>query len=161
MHLPDIDDLRAAETRIAAHTHRTPVLTSRTLDARFGAELYFKCENFQRAGAFKFRGACNAVLAATDDGGGGDDPTFEPAELGGEVGDALARLFLRFREVGVSVELHMFAQGAHGFGLRPLRSGPVHHWPERFLEWLEATCLPSHLRSRPRSADSFVTHGRL
>ena len=67
MHLPDIDDLRAAETRIAAHTHRTPVLTSRTLDARFGAELYFKCENFQRAGAFKFRGACNAVLAATDD----------------------------------------------------------------------------------------------
>ena len=67
MHLPDIDDLRAAETRIAAHTHRTPVLTSRTLDARFGAELYFKCENFQRAGAFKFRGACNAVLAATYD----------------------------------------------------------------------------------------------
>ena len=63
------------------------------------------------------------LLAATDDGGGGDDPTFEPAELGGEVGDALARLFLRFREVGVSVELHMFAQGAHGFGLRPLRSG--------------------------------------
>ena len=101
------------------------------------------------------------LLAATDDGGGGDDPSFEPAELGGEVGDALARLFLRFREAGVSVELHMFAQGAHGFGLRPLRSGPVHHWPERFLEWLEATCPPSHLRSRPRSADSFVTHGRL
>ena len=45
---------------------------------------------------------------------------------------------------------------------RNVRAGSaVHHWPERFLEWLEATCPPSHLRSRPRSADSFVTHGRL
>jgi threonine dehydratase len=59
--LPGHDDVLAAAARIAPHAHRTPVLRSRTLDALAGAELHFKCENFQRSGAFKFRGACNAV----------------------------------------------------------------------------------------------------
>jgi threonine dehydratase len=56
------DDIRAAAARIAPFAHRTPVLTSRTLDEWTGAALFFKCENFQRVGAFKFRGALNAVL---------------------------------------------------------------------------------------------------
>ena len=59
--LPGFDDVLAAAARIAPHAHRTPVLRSRSLDALAGAELHFKCENFQRTGAFKFRGACNAV----------------------------------------------------------------------------------------------------
>ena len=59
--LPTFDDVRAAAGRIAGHAHRTPVLTSRTADAELGAELFFKCENFQRMGAFKFRGAFNAL----------------------------------------------------------------------------------------------------
>ncbi|MEO7115149.1 MAG: threo-3-hydroxy-L-aspartate ammonia-lyase [Caldimonas sp.] len=59
--LPTFDDVRAASGRIAGHAHRTPVLTSCTADAELGAELFFKCENFQRMGAFKFRGAFNAV----------------------------------------------------------------------------------------------------
>ena len=59
--LPTFDDVRAASARIAGHAHRTPVLTSRTADAELGAELFFKCENFQRMGAFKFRGAFNAL----------------------------------------------------------------------------------------------------
>ncbi len=59
--LPTFDDVRAASGRIAGHAHRTPVLTSRTADAELGAELFFKCENFQRMGAFKFRGAFNAL----------------------------------------------------------------------------------------------------
>ncbi|MEO8929902.1 MAG: threo-3-hydroxy-L-aspartate ammonia-lyase [Caldimonas sp.] len=59
--LPTFDDVRAASARIAGHAHRTPVLTSRTADAALGAELFFKCENFQRMGAFKFRGAFNAL----------------------------------------------------------------------------------------------------
>jgi threonine dehydratase len=59
--LPGYDDVLAAAARIATHAHRTPVLRSRSLDAIAGAELHFKCENFQRTGAFKFRGACNAV----------------------------------------------------------------------------------------------------
>jgi len=60
-------DLERARERIAAHAHVTPVLHSRSLDALAGAELHFKCENFQRVGAFKFRGACNAVWSLDDD----------------------------------------------------------------------------------------------
>lgn len=59
--LPTFDDVAAAAQRLAGHAHRTPVLTSRTLNAELGAELFFKCENFQRMGAFKFRGAFNAL----------------------------------------------------------------------------------------------------
>ncbi len=56
-------DVLAAAARIAPHAHGTPVLRSASLDDLTGAELFFKCENFQRSGAFKFRGACNAVWA--------------------------------------------------------------------------------------------------
>ena len=61
--LPTFDDVLRAADRIAPHAHRTPVLTSRLVDARAGAQVFFKCENFQRVGAFKFRGACNAVMS--------------------------------------------------------------------------------------------------
>jgi threonine dehydratase len=66
MNLPEFADVLAAAARIAPHAHVTPVLTSRSLDEMAGAQLYFKCENLQRAGAFKFRGACNAVWSLTD-----------------------------------------------------------------------------------------------
>lgn len=59
--LPSYDDVIAAAARLEGHAHRTPVLRSRTADARWGAEFFFKCENFQRMGAFKFRGAFNAL----------------------------------------------------------------------------------------------------
>lgn len=59
--LPTYDDVVAAAGRIAGHAHRTPVLTSRTADEDIGAQLFFKCENLQRMGAFKFRGAFNAL----------------------------------------------------------------------------------------------------
>jgi threonine dehydratase len=55
------DDVAAAADRIAGHAHRTPVLSSRAVDERTGAHVVFKCENFQRMGAFKFRGAFNAL----------------------------------------------------------------------------------------------------
>ena len=60
-------DIERAAARIAAHIMRTPVLRSRGLDALTGSALAFKCENFQRAGAFKFRGACNAVWSLPDE----------------------------------------------------------------------------------------------
>jgi threonine dehydratase len=63
---PDLAAIRDAAARIAPHAHRTPVLTSRTLDERFEARLFFKCENLQRVGAFKFRGAANAVFSLSD-----------------------------------------------------------------------------------------------
>jgi threonine dehydratase len=59
--LPTYSDVENAAPRLAGVAHRTPVLTSRLVDARTGAQLFFKCENFQRAGAFKFRGAYNAM----------------------------------------------------------------------------------------------------
>jgi threonine dehydratase len=65
--LPTIDDIRAAAARIAPFAQITPVLRSDVLDALTGAQLHFKCENLQRSGAFKFRGACNAVWALDDD----------------------------------------------------------------------------------------------
>lgn len=61
--LPDFNDVLAAADRIQGLAHRTPVLTSAYFNERTGAELFFKCENFQKVGAFKFRGACNAVRA--------------------------------------------------------------------------------------------------
>lgn len=60
---PGLDDVRRAAERIAPHVHRTPVATSKTLDGLTGARLFFKCENLQRGGAFKARGAANAVLS--------------------------------------------------------------------------------------------------
>lgn len=61
--LPTFADVHAAAVRIKAHARRTPVLNDPLLDAEFGARLYFKCENLQHGGAFKFRGAINAVFA--------------------------------------------------------------------------------------------------
>jgi len=62
----DLKSIRTAHERIRAHIHRTPVLTSSRLDAANGASLFFKCENFQKIGAFKARGATNAVFSLDD-----------------------------------------------------------------------------------------------
>jgi threonine dehydratase len=59
--LPTYADVEAAARRLQGHAHRTPVLTSRSLDSSLGAAVFLKCENFQRMGAFKFRGAFNAL----------------------------------------------------------------------------------------------------
>ena len=65
--LPDIAAIRAARERIAPYVHHTPVLRSQSLDALAGATLFWKCENFQKVGAFKARGAVNAVLSLPAD----------------------------------------------------------------------------------------------
>jgi len=62
----DLESIRSAARRIEGHVHRTAVLTSRTLDAMAGRALFFKCEHLQRVGAFKMRGALNAVMSLTD-----------------------------------------------------------------------------------------------
>ncbi|MEM6617250.1 MAG: beta-hydroxyaspartate dehydratase BhcB [Pseudomonadota bacterium] len=65
--IPTYEDVVAAHERIEPHIHRTPVLTSSYFNALTGAELFFKCENFQKAGAFKARGASNAVFSLSDE----------------------------------------------------------------------------------------------
>ena len=65
--LPTYQDVEAAARRLAGVAHRTPVLTSRTVNQQTGAQVFFKCENFQRIGAFKFRGAYNALAPLSDE----------------------------------------------------------------------------------------------
>jgi threonine dehydratase len=67
MFIPRFADIMVAAEAIAPHVHRTPVLTSRQVDAISGAHLFFKCENFQKVGAFKFRGATNAVMNLSEE----------------------------------------------------------------------------------------------
>ncbi len=66
MYIPTFEDMLAAHERIRPHVHRTPVLTSSHLNALAGCQMFFKCENFQKAGAFKVRGASNAVFGLSD-----------------------------------------------------------------------------------------------
>jgi threonine dehydratase len=63
---PTIEDIRQAAARIAPYIHRTPVFTNQSLDEKVGAHVYLKCENLQKVGAFKFRGASNAVFSLSD-----------------------------------------------------------------------------------------------
>ena len=65
--IPDLKEVQAAVKRIAPYVHKTPVLTSSTVNEMLKATVYFKCENFQRGGAFKIRGAVNAILQLTED----------------------------------------------------------------------------------------------
>jgi len=66
LNIPELSDVKTAHERISPHIHYTPIVTSQFLDAKTGAELFFKCENFQKAGAFKVRGASNAVFGLDD-----------------------------------------------------------------------------------------------
>ena len=64
---PTLNDIRAAAQRIKPYAHRTPVLTNESLNQQVGAQVFLKCENLQKVGAFKFRGACNAVYSLSDE----------------------------------------------------------------------------------------------
>jgi threonine dehydratase len=66
--LPEFSDIEKAHELIEGYVNNTPVLTSKSINTITGGNLFFKCENFQKAGAFKFRGACNAVFSLSDDG---------------------------------------------------------------------------------------------
>jgi threonine dehydratase len=61
--IPDYTDIEKAHARISPLIHRTPVLTSKSINQITGSNIFFKCENLQKVGAFKFRGACNAVFS--------------------------------------------------------------------------------------------------
>jgi threonine dehydratase len=64
--IPKLTHINQAATRIRPYIHRTPVLTSTSINNIFQAQVFFKCENFQKVGAFKFRGACNAIFSLSD-----------------------------------------------------------------------------------------------
>ncbi|MEZ4728687.1 MAG: pyridoxal-phosphate dependent enzyme [Caldilineaceae bacterium] len=63
---PTLADIRQAAERIRPYAHQTPVMTSESLNQQLGVQVFLKCENFQKVGAFKFRGACNAVFSLSE-----------------------------------------------------------------------------------------------
>lgn len=67
MIIPTFTDVVDAHVRVQQFAHRTPIFTSESIDRIVGGKIYFKCENFQKAGSFKFRGAINAVMSLTDE----------------------------------------------------------------------------------------------
>jgi threonine dehydratase len=87
MTVPDLGVIREAHARIRPYVHRTPVMTSALLDRETGARLFFKCENLQNVGAFKARGACNAVFSLSD----GEAARGVVTHSSGNHGAALAR----------------------------------------------------------------------
>ena len=96
--VPVFADVEAAARRIAPHVRRTPVMTSRGIDREVGAQIAFKCENLQRAGAFKFRGACNAVLSLPEPGASGGVCTHSSGNHG-----AAVALAARLRSIPATV----------------------------------------------------------
>ena len=99
IHKPDINDVNIAAQRLKGIAHRTPVLTSRTLDALVGAHVYLKPENLQRSGAFKFRGAYNAIAALPPSVRGRGIVTFSAGNHGQAI--ALAGSLLKVPTVAV------------------------------------------------------------
>ncbi len=97
---PTLSDIHNAQRRLEAHVHRTPILRSHEIDSIAGAKLLFKCENFQRTGSFKARGAFNAVLSLTDAEAGGGVVTHSS-------GNHAAALALAARERGFAAHIVM------------------------------------------------------
>ena len=119
------DELRAALERIRPHVHRTPVLTSAFFDQRFGAQIHFKCENFQKVGAFKIRGATNAVLSLSDE----ELARGVVADSSGNHGQALA-LAARLRGAKARVVMPSSASAVkvaavRGYGAEVIRCPPT------------------------------------
>ncbi|GGA99770.1 serine/threonine dehydratase [Brucella endophytica] len=98
--LPTYEDVLAASSRIEGHAHRTPVMRSRTLDEKLGAEIFLKCENFQRIGAFKFRGAYNALSRF-------DERQKKAGVLAFSSGNHAQAIALAGRELGISATIVM------------------------------------------------------
>ena len=95
-----ITDIREAHQRIRPYVHETPVLTCSAIDEMVGARLYFKCENFQKTGAFKFRGATNAVFSL-------DDAPASQGVVTHSSGNFAAALSLAAKNRGISARIVM------------------------------------------------------
>jgi threonine dehydratase len=130
----DIDDIRRAAARIKPYAHRTPVITSATMDSMTGASLFFKCENLQRVGAFKFRGAANAVFSLGDAAARRGVATHSS----GNHAQALA-LAARLRGIDATIVMPRDApkvkvEAVRGYGARIVFSGNAPEDRERALE---------------------------
>jgi threonine dehydratase len=129
-----IEDVRRAAARIKPYAHRTPVITSSTMDSLTGGILFFKCENLQRVGAFKFRGAANAVFSLDDTAARRGVATHSS----GNHAQALA-LAARLRGIDACIVMPRDAprvkvDAVRGYGARIVFSGNAPEDRERTLE---------------------------
>ena len=123
--LPTIADVRAAAERIRPHVHRTPVLTCRYFDRAAGAAVFFKCENLQKVGAFKSRGACNAVLSLSDERAAAGVATHSSGNHGQAVAFAAGLRGIPATVVMPRGTTEIKRRAVQGYGARTVESGPT------------------------------------
>lgn len=124
MIIPDFDDVLAAHERIAPHIHRTPVLSSQYFNQLSGAELFFKCENLQKAGAFKARGATNAVFGLDADTARRGVTTHSSGNHAGAISYAAARRGIQATVVMPRDAPRVKREAVLGYGARVIECEP-------------------------------------
>jgi threonine dehydratase len=122
---PTFEDVLAAARRIAPHVHHTPVLTSRSLDRATGATLFCKCENLQRTGAFKMRGASNAVWSLSDDEARRGVVTHSSGNHGAALARAAAQRSIRCQVVMPAGAAHAKLAAVRDFGAEVVTCAPT------------------------------------
>lgn len=123
--LPTIADVRAAADRIRPHVHRTPVVTCRYFDRAVGATIFFKCENLQKVGAFKSRGACNAVFSLSDERAAAGVATHSSGNHGQAVAFAAGLRGIPATVVMPRGTTEIKRRAVQGYGARTVESGPA------------------------------------
>lgn len=123
--LPTIASVRDAAERIRPHVHATPVVTSRYFDHVVGATLLFKCENLQKVGAFKSRGACNAVFSLADDQAAAGVATHSSGNHGQAVAFAAGLRGIPATVVMPRGTTEIKRRAVQGYGARTVESGPT------------------------------------
>lgn len=136
--LPSYDDVLAARRRIAPHVHRTPVLTSSHIDETVGAQLFFKCENLQKVGAFKARGAVNAVFGLPDVALAAGVVTHSSGNHGAALAYAAARRGIPCHVVMPSTAPEAKKAAVRGYGATITQCAPSTTARERALAHLQA-----------------------
>src|SRR5205085_11571695 len=131
--LIDLRAIRAAHERVRPHIHRTPVLTSSRLNETTGVSLFFKCENFQKIGAFKARGATNAVFSLDDAKAGGGVATHSSGNHGAAVARAAKLRGIPAHIVMPSNSAKVKIRAVEGYGARVVFCEPTE-------EARDATC---------------------
>lgn len=132
--IPTFDDVLAARRRIAPYIHATPVMTSRYFDELCGAELFFKCENLQKVGAFKARGACNAVFALDGTSAARGVATHSSGNHAGALSYAAARRGIDATVVMPRTATEIKKAAVRGYGGKILECEPTQAAREAMLE---------------------------
>ena len=123
--LPTIADVREAAERIRPHVHATPVITCRYFDRAVGATLFFKCENLQKVGAFKSRGACNAVFSLPEERAAAGVATHSSGNHGQAVAFAAGLRGIPATVVMPRGTTDIKRRAVQGYGARTVESGPT------------------------------------